>query len=93
MPMDAVSIARAGLKQLAQHVQGQTTEDTLPIASHKSLSDALTQYVKVLVTAPHETEDGLLIPLEQLLPETRTAIRQLLADDKQQQAQEEEGAS
>jgi len=87
MPLDAVSIARAGLKQLALHLQGQATEETLPIASHKSLSDALAQYVKVLITAPGETEaeDGLVIPLERLLPETRMEIRRLLAADERQQ--------
>src|SRR6266702_5707189 len=38
MPADALSIARIGLSQLAQHLQA---EDLLPISSHKSLSDAL----------------------------------------------------
>src|SRR5438132_7068091 len=66
IPDDAISIARIGLHQLAQHLQ---TDEILPISSHKSLSDALAQYVKVLVTAPRETEtqDGLVLPLEKLL--------------------------
>jgi len=93
MPLDALSVARVGLKQLAQHLQGQTTEDTLPIASHKLLSDALSQYVKVLITAPRETEaqDGLLLPLEKLLPETRIEIRRLLAEDERQQQERSAG--
>jgi len=84
IPDDAVSIARIGLHQLALHLQA---DDILPIASHKSLSDALAQYVKVLVTAPRETEtqDGLVIPLEKLLPSTRKEIRKLLAEDEQAQ--------
>jgi len=81
---DAATIARIGLHQLALHLQA---DNILPIASHKSLSDALAQYVKVLVTAPRETEtqDGLVIPLEKLLPSTRRAIRQLLSEDEQAQ--------
>lgn len=87
MPLDAVSIARAGLKQLALHLQGQATDEILSIASHKSLSDALAQYVKVLITAPSETEtqDGLVLPLEKLLPSTRMEIRRLLAEDERMQ--------
>ncbi len=81
---DAVSIARIGLHQLAQHLQA---DDILPIASHKSLSDALAQYVKVLVIAPRETEvqDVLSIPLTKISPRTRMAIQQLLAEDEQEQ--------
>src|SRR5258707_1047663 len=61
IPDDAISIARIGLHQLAQHLQA---DEILPISSHKSLSDALAQYVKVLVTAPREdAQDGLLLPL------------------------------
>ncbi len=92
MPLDAISVAREGLKQLALHLQGQTTEETLPIASHKLLSDALAQYVKVLVTAPREdAQDGLLLPLEKLLPSTRAEIRRLLAEDEQKQQEERAG--
>src|SRR5260221_9555131 len=83
MPMDAVSIARTGLRQLAQHLQA---EEILPIASHKSLSDALAQYVKVLLVAPHETEvrEGLLIPLDGISDHTRREIRRLLLEDAEQ---------
>jgi transposase-like protein len=84
-PADALTIARLGLRQLAQHLQGK---DTLSIANHKLLSDALATYVKVLLMVPREvdTQDGLVLPLEKLLPETRTAIRRLLAEDEDQQA-------
>src|SRR5258708_2850993 len=84
IPDDAISIARIGLHQLAQHLQA---DDILPIASHKSLSDALAQYVKVLVIAPRETEvqDVLSIPLTKISPRTRMAIQQLLAEDEQEQ--------
>jgi hypothetical protein len=84
MPMDAVSIARTGLRQLAQHLQA---DDILPIASHKSLSDALAQYVKVLITAPQEqeTREGLLIPLDGISDYTRREIRRLLLEDAEQQ--------
>ena len=89
IPDDAISIARIGLHQLAQHLQA---DDILPISSHKSLSDALAQYVKVLVTAPREdAQDGLLLPLEKLLPSTRAEIRRLLAEDEQQQQEERVG--
>src|SRR5260221_580227 len=83
MPMDAVSIARTGLRQLAQHLQA---EEILPIASHKSLSDALAQYVKVLLVAPQETEvrEGLLIPLDGISDHTRREIRRLLLEDAEQ---------
>jgi len=84
---DAVTIARLGLKQLAQHLQ---QDGLLSIAAHKLLSDALAQYVKVLVTAPRETEtqEGLYIPLERLLPETRAALRRILARDEELQQEE-----
>jgi hypothetical protein len=84
LPSDATTIARIGLQQLAQHLQ---TETILEIKDHKSLSDALAQYVKVLVTAPQEDngqeEEGLFIPLEKLSPDTRREIRRLLAEDEQ----------
>jgi hypothetical protein len=84
-PADALTIARLGLRQLALHLQGK---DTLSIATHKLLSDALSTYVKVLLMVPREIDpqEGITIPLEQLLPETRVAIRRLLAEDEQQQA-------
>jgi hypothetical protein len=65
IPDDAATIARIGLHQLAQHLQ---TDEILPISSHKSLSDALAQYVKVLIVAPRETEaqDVLSVPLNKL---------------------------
>src|SRR5260221_11498842 len=80
IPGDALSIARIGLKQLAQHLQ---TEDLLPIVTHKSLADALSTYVKVLLTAPQETEtrEGLLIPLDGISDHTRREIRRLLLED------------
>jgi|SRR6185312_7049942 len=80
IPTDALTIARIGLGQLARHLQ---TDALLPIAWHKSLSDALAQYVKVLVTAPQEQEerDGLVIPYAQLSADTRAAIRRLIAED------------
>ncbi len=81
---DALSIARIGLHQLAQHLQ---TDDLLTIASHKSLADALSQYVKVLLTAPQETEtrEGMLIPLDGISDYTRREIRRLLLEDAEQQ--------
>jgi hypothetical protein len=84
LPSDATTIARIGLQQLAQHLQVETI---LEIKDHKSLSDALAQYVKVLVTAPQEDngqeEEGLFIPLEKISPDTRREIRRLLAEDEQ----------
>jgi len=84
MPMDAISIARIGLKQLAQHLQGEATEDILPIPSHKSLSDALAQYVKVLLTIPQNEEEssGMYLDLRQLPTWKRTALRRLLETDE-----------
>jgi len=88
LPADALSIARIGLSQLAQHLQA---EDLLPISSHKSLSDALAQYVKVLIVAPREAEvqDVLSIPLNKISPRTRLAIQRLLDEDEQEQEQEQ----
>src|SRR5256885_4040364 len=65
VPGDAVSIARIGLSQLAKHLQ---SNEILEIKDHKSLSDALAQYVKVIAMAPKEEEsqeqsDGMFIPL------------------------------
>ncbi len=90
LPDDAATIARIGLQQLAQHLQ---TDAILPISSHKSLSDALAQYVKVLVTAPRETEaqDVMSIPLNKLSPRTRLAIQRLLDEDERAQEQEAVG--
>jgi hypothetical protein len=84
IPDDAVSIARIGLHQLAQHLQ---TDTLLEVRDHKSLSDALAQYVKILQTAPQEpeTKEGLVIPLEKLSPYTRQEIRRLLVEDARQQ--------
>jgi len=88
IPTDATTIARIGLSQLARHLQ---TDSLLEIKDHKSLSDALAQYVKVLVTAPQqeqpEQEDGLFIPLGRISPETRMEIRRLLALDAQEREQ------
>ena len=90
LPADAITIAQIGLSQLAQHLQA---DEILSISSHKSLSDALAQYVKVLITAPRETEaqDGLVIPLEKLLPSTRMEIRRLLAEDERRQQEKRTG--
>ena len=88
IPTDATTIARIGLSQLARHLQ---TDSLLEIKDHKSLSDALAQYVKVLVTAPQqeqpEQEDGLFIPLGRISPKTRMEIRRLLALDAQEREQ------
>ncbi len=88
IPTDATTIARIGLSQLARHLQA---DSLLEIKDHKSLSDALAQYVKVLVTAPQqetpEQEDGLFIPLGRISPETRMEIRRLLALDAQEREQ------
>ncbi len=87
LPADAHSLARNGLSQLARHLQ---TDALLDIKDHKLLSDALAQYVKVLVTAPPqepEQEDGLFIPLGRISPETRMEIRCLLARDAQEREQ------
>ncbi|SRR6266852_1500603 len=85
---DATTIARIGLHQLAQHLQ---TDEILPIASHKSLSDALAQYVKVLIVAPRETEvqDVLSVPLNKISPRTRLAIQRLIDEDVESQEQEQ----
>lgn len=90
IPADAIAIARIGLSQLARHLQ---TDELLPITYHKSISDALAQYVKVLVTAPREIEaqDGLVLPLEKLLPSTRMEIRRLLAEDEALQQERRTG--
>ena len=90
IPDDAVSIARIGLSQLAQHLQQDTILD---LKDHKLLSDALSQYVKALITAPRENEvqDGLVLPLEKLLPSTRLEIRRLLAEDEQVQQERRTG--
>jgi hypothetical protein len=80
MPDDAVSIARFGLQQLAQHLQ---SEDILSISSHKSLSDALAQYVKVLITAPQEEESsGIYLDLRKLPAWKRMELRRLLAAEE-----------
>lgn len=82
IPADAVAIARAGLKQLAKHFEDNACID---IRDHKSLSDALAQYVKVIVTAPpkeEEDEEGLFIPYREVSPETLQAIRRLLLEDQ-----------
>lgn len=87
LPEDALSIARIGLRQLAQHLQSDTMLD---IKEHKSLSDALAQYVKVLITAPLEEsthEDGFFLPLDTLSPHTRMEIRRLLVEDAQAREQ------
>ncbi len=84
MPVDAHSIARIGLHQLAQHLQSEDGT-LLSISSHKSLSDALAQYIKVLSTPPENeiTQDnGLLIPFDRISARTRMEIRRLLAEDE-----------
>src|SRR5258708_7906905 len=88
LPGDAATIARIGLHQLAQHLQ---TDEILPISSHKSLSDALAQYVKVLIVAPREMEaqDVLSVPLNKISPRTRLAIQRLLDEDAESQEQEQ----
>jgi len=88
IPDDAATIARIGLHQLAQHLQA---DEILPISSHKSLSDALAQYVKVLIVAPRETEaqDVLSVPLNKISPRTRLAIQRLLDEDAEAQEQEQ----
>src|SRR5260221_2176273 len=91
IPDDAATIARIGLHQLAQHLQ---TDEILPISSHQALSDALAQYVKVLIVAPREIEaqDVLSVPLNKISPRTRIAIQQLL-DEDERLAQEQEQVS
>jgi len=81
---DAVAIARLGLRQLAMHLQ---QDGLLSIQAHKSLSDALSSYVKVLIMAPRETEapDVLSVPLNKLSPRTRLAIQRLLDEDEAQE--------
>jgi len=90
IPADARAIARTGLSQLARHLEG---DDLLPITCHKLISDSLSQYVKVLITAPAENEaqDGLVLPLEKLLPSTRMEIRRLLAEDERLQQERSAG--
>lgn len=83
VPSDAVSIARIGLSQLAKHLQ---SNEILEIKDHKSLSDALAQYVKVLQTAPkedpQEQPEGMVIPMGKLSEEARAKIRLVLAEDQ-----------
>jgi len=96
MPSDAISIARTGLAQLDQHLKskGEPVKDILSIASHKLLSDALSQYVKILAMAPQESQDGFVILFEELLPQTVDVIRQALVEDERlQRVRSEEGAS
>ena len=85
MPPDAVTIASTLLTDLANLVQGEASR--LDYSDHVKASRALSEYVKVLLIAPRETEtqDGLVIPLEKLLPSTRKEIRKLLAEDEQAQ--------
>lgn len=84
VPVDAVSIARVGLSQLARYLEGDTL---LAIKEHKYVSDALAQYVKVLSSAPppeEKQEDGIFIPMSKISEETRAKIRAALAEDQQQ---------
>lgn len=86
IPPDAVEIARAGLRQLAQLFENQ---NTIEIRDHKSLSDALAQYVKVIVTAPAREDDpadGIFIPMSKLSVEARARIRQILASEQEERA-------
>lgn len=85
MPPDALTIASTLLSDLANLVQGEASR--LDYSDHVKASRALSEYVKVLLIAPRETEtqDGLVIPLEKLLPSTRKEIRKLLAEDEQAQ--------
>lgn len=76
---DIHTIADLLLAQIATHLQG-----TLEIRDIKSASDALASCAKVKqMPRETETQDGLVIPLEKLLPQTRRAIRELLAEDEQ----------
>lgn len=81
LPLDALSIAKRGLHQLAQHLQADTPLD---IKEHKLLSDALAQYVKVLVIAPQEesSEEGLVLDIGKLPAWKRMELRRLLAADE-----------
>src|SRR6266568_2930220 len=83
LPGDALSIAHTGLHQLAQHLQAETPLD---IKDHKLLSDALAQYVKVLLIAPQEEtqETGLFIDIGKLPAWKRMELRRLLASDAPQ---------
>jgi hypothetical protein len=86
IPADAVDIARAGLKQLAEMLERNTT---LEVRDHKSLSDALGQYVKVIVTAPPREDnqsDGIFIPMSKLSAESRQKIRAILLEDAEARA-------
>jgi hypothetical protein len=84
MPPDALAIAGSLLEDLAHLVQGEASR--LDYSEHVKASRALSEYVKVLIVAPRETEtqERLSIPLDTISPRTRLAIQRLLAEDEQE---------
>jgi hypothetical protein len=91
MPPDAVTIASNLLADLANLAQGEWSR--LTYSEHVKASRSLSEYVKVLVTAPRETEaqDVMSIPLNKLSPRTRLAIQRLIDEDEHAQEQENVG--
>lgn len=76
-PAGAIAIARAGLRLLGNNVNVQS----LTLTEHKLLADSLSQYVKVLVTAPAEDESdqGIYVDFAKLPTWKRVEMRRLLA--------------
>jgi hypothetical protein len=75
-PRAALEIARLGLALLGQCAN----VESLTLNEHKLLADSLSQYVKVLVTAPQDDgSQGIMIDLAKLSPAKRIALKQLLA--------------
>jgi len=89
MPPDAVTIASNLLADLASLVQGEACR--LDYSEHVKASRALSEYVKVLIVAPRETEaqDVLSVPLNKISPRTRLAIQRLIDEDAESQEQEQ----
>ena len=76
-PRAALEIARSGLALLGQCVD----VESLTLTEHKLVADSLSQYVKVLVTAPpDEGSQGIMIDLAKLSPAKRLALKQLLSE-------------
>ena len=85
MPSDALTIAQGLLGDLAHLTQGEPARFSL--GDHVKASRALSEYVRVLITAPREDtpHEKLSIPLDTISPHTRLAIQRLLAEDEHQE--------
>ncbi len=89
MPPNAVEIASSLLADLANLVEGKQ-EARLTYSEHVKASRALSEYVKVLATAPQDQEakEGLVIPLDRISPHTRIEISRLLIEEEQSDQEE-----